>query len=56
MRKCEWDWNQLYFYWATGCGRRWNLDDQGGAKKFVYCPFCGKKIKEKITRVRGVAI
>lgn len=37
-----------YDYWRSGCGRRHVFcsdDDTPTSDGFLYCPFCGKKIK-----------
>jgi hypothetical protein len=35
-------------YWQTGCGNEFQIIDSTPKENgMVYCPFCGKKIKEE---------
>ena len=48
MKTCTWTYDDLYDFWDTSCGECFTVTE--GTPKdnnFVYCPFCGKPIKEK---------
>ena len=37
-------------YWETSCGGAAEFVNGGPSENdFVYCPFCGKKIREEVT-------
>ena len=46
--ECTWAYDDLYDYWETSCGESFIITE-GDPKenKMIYCPFCGKPIKEK---------
>jgi len=48
MKTCTWTYDDLYDYWETSCGESFIITE-GDPKenKMVFCPFCGRLIKEK---------
>ena len=49
MKYCKWTYQDIDgFYETSCCGGEGFQFNEGGVKenKFVYCPYCGKKIKE----------
>ena len=49
MVRCKWKYQDDEYndYWETDCGEAWCITE-GNLKDnhIVFCPFCGKKIKE----------
>ncbi len=45
---CTWTYTEFYDYWDTQCGHAFDIMN-GTPKdnKMVYCPYCGKKIKQE---------
>ena len=48
IKICVWEYEENEDYYETSCGEAWCFTE-GNCKenKCRYCPYCGKKIKEK---------
>lgn len=45
---CVWSEDNLDGYWITGCKNAHEFMNDGiEENKYKFCPYCGKKIKEK---------
>lgn len=46
---CDWNYVDAWYaeYWKTSCGNEHQFVD-GGPKEnsYIFCPYCGKRIKE----------
>lgn len=48
LNECEWTPDTEYGSYETTCGNAFTFNDGTPAdNKFVYCPYCGCKIKEQ---------
>lgn len=43
MKYCEWTYEESAYAYETSCGF---LEETIKENKYVFCPYCGKKIKE----------
>ena len=44
---CRWKEEDQGESWSTFCGNAWSFFDGGPTdNKVVYCPFCGRKLRE----------
>ena len=44
---CDWTYDDLYDFFETACGESFIIFEGGPQEnKMIYCPFCGKSIKE----------
>jgi len=50
MKYCKWTFDDIDCFYKIECGHSFTFTDGETAKDnhFVFCPYCGKKIKEKI--------
>lgn len=51
LQVCTWDMVGEYCYWQTDCGKEFSIED-GTPKEngFKFCVYCGKKLRQRITR------
>lgn len=48
---CEWKEDPNDFFWETSCGNRFIFEcGSPSENRFVYCPYCGRRISEKEER------
>jgi len=49
MKKCTWTYDDLLDAWDTSCGECFILTEGTlEENKIIFCPFCGKLIKEAL--------
>lgn len=50
--KCVWNlvsvssWGRYLF--DSGCGNEFDFNDRDSVESFLYCPYCGKKLKAEV--------
>jgi len=49
MPACKWVLDRVYSYYDTSCGNAFSFshDEPFEDGKFRFCPYCGRKIKQK---------